>query len=94
MAIKIKVQPKIATIKVSSSTNGGGLQISNPVMVSTTVANIKGRYDALADVDEGQVPPVAGAVGVYNPENDKYEVKKLDFDNLVGDIDDIDGGTF
>lgn len=92
MTIKIKVQPHVATIKVKSK-DGGGIQATNPLILSTTVASLVDRYDELADVIEG-VDPVTGAVGVYNADNDKYEVKKLDFDDLIGDIDDLDGGTF
>lgn len=51
------------------------------------------RLDELLDVVEPANVP-SGAVGVYNSENAKYEIKKLDFDDLVGDIDDVDGGTF
>ncbi len=48
------------------------------------------RLDRLKDVDEGLMP-AEGSTLVYDQQNDKYEVKKLQFE----DIDDnLDGGQF
>lgn len=92
MAIRVKVKPAFVSVKVKSK-NGGGIQATNPIVISSTFKEVIDRYDELVDVTEGTTPS-NGAVGVYNSQNDKYEVKKLDFDDLVGDIDDVDGGTF
>ena len=48
------------------------------------------RLDRMKDVHEGILPP-DGSTLVYDQETDKYEVKKIQFD----DIDDnLDGGSF
>lgn len=95
----IKTIPAV-TITVSQTETG--LKTTNPVALKTvfplsSITNvIQGggtRFDLLEDVIEGP-NPITGEVPVYDSLNDKYEVKRLDFDDLTGDIDDVDGGSF
>lgn len=92
----------IPAISITVKKTDMGFQTSTPIVISTafpvsTVTNIiqggGGRFDTLNDVVEGTAP-VSGDVPVYNATNDKYEVKRLDFDDLTGDVNDVDGGSF
>ena len=88
--IKVNVQQNsIPTIKIKAV--GGQIVPSDPVLVSANMGAI-GRLDALTDVEETGTP-LAGAVPVYDPNNDKYVITQLDFDDLTGDAN-IDGGGF
>lgn len=92
MALGVRVFANTSpSIQVTDIT-GGGIQASNPTIVAANLGTAN-RFDNLQDVSETGTPTV-GSVPVYNPNNDKYEVKPLDFDDLAGDIDDLDGGTF
>lgn len=93
----------IPSISIQVKSNNSILQTSTPILIPTsypvTTGNTyifqggtTGRFDTLEDVVE--VTPETGEVPVYDSTNDKYEVKRLDFDDLVGDIDDVDGGSF
>ncbi len=82
--------PRNSRINVKLSNNGGILQNQTPITIKNQVAEIRSIED-LGDVSE--VAVTAGATLVYNPENDKYEVKKLDVGELAGTIN-LDGGEF
>lgn len=91
MAIKVTTrQYHRPSIKIKIV--GGQPTASNPTIVSANMGPAR-RFDELNDVVEG-ASPVPGAVPVYDANNDKYIVSKLDFDDLVGDIDDVDGGSY
>ena len=69
--------------------NNGRLSTAAPVTLKNQVQEIRSIED-IFDVSEVNVS--AGATLVYNPENDKYEVRPLqneDIDSLT-----LDGGTF
>ena len=69
--------------------NNGRLSTAAPVTLKNQVQEIRSIED-IFDVSEVEVS--AGATLVYNPENDKYEVRPLqneDIDSLT-----LDGGTF
>ena len=70
---------------------GGRLTSVAPITLKNQIQDTKVLAN-LADVSE--VTKVEGATLVYNEDNSKYEVKLLDYDNLTGDIDSIDGGEF
>lgn len=86
-------------VKVTSGTSGS-INVSNPKIVvpaitSSANAQVFGtitRLDELTDVIENL--PANNSTLVYNSETDKYEVKQLDIDNLIGDINTVDGGNF
>lgn len=84
---KIKVKTTIGNNKkVSVKLNSTDAKVNlnnNGNIVST------GRLDLLVDVDATN--EANGSVLVYNSDNDKYEVKPLDFDIVTGDLD---AGTF
>jgi hypothetical protein len=95
MAIKVKVFSSTSPQVKVKTVSGGGIQATGPVVVAANLG-VPGapttRFDALDDVTETGTPTV-GSVPVYNPANDKYEVKPLEFDDITGEID-IDGGDF
>lgn len=69
--------------------NSGRLSSAAPVTLKNQIQEIRSIED-IFDVSEVNVS--AGATLVYNPENDKYEVRPLqneDIDSLT-----LDGGTF
>lgn len=69
--------------------NSGRLSSAAPVTLKNQIQEIRSIED-IFDVSEVEV--TAGATLVYNPENDKYEVRPLqneDIDSLT-----LDGGTF
>ena len=69
--------------------NIGRLSSAAPVNLKNQIQEIRSIED-IFDVSEVEV--TAGATLVYNPENDKYEVRPLqneDIDSLT-----LDGGTF
>ena len=76
-------------IKVTT-TAGGAIQASTPFTLKNQVAEINSIED-IADVSEVDVS--AGATLVYNPENDKYEVRKLQSSDISGTFN-LDGGEF
>lgn len=88
--VQVNVQQRVVpSIKIKAI--GGQIQPSNPMMISANMGSV-GRFDGLIDVEEGPTP-LAGSVPVYDPDNDKYVVTQLDFNNLSGDMA-IDGGGF
>ena len=69
--------------------NNGRLSTAAPVTLKNQIQEIRSIED-IFDVSEVEV--TAGATLVYNPENDKYEVRPLqneDIESLT-----LDGGTF
>lgn len=69
--------------------NNGRLSTAAPVTLKNQVQEIRSIED-IFDVSEVEVS--AGATLVYNPENDKYEVRKLQSEDIGGLT--LDGGTF
>lgn len=87
MTVKIKLKKIKSPISVKATFN-------STEAVATLKKEIGGsnydRLDRLKDVEEGLLPS-DGSTLVYDQETDKYEVKKLQFE----DIDDnLDGGSF
>lgn len=86
---------KVAVGKTTSQmvkvTNTGGiLQSTTPITLKNQITEINSIED-IRDVAEVEV--VAGATLVYNPVNDKYEVKQITQEDISGDIN-LDGGEF
>lgn len=83
------IQPGRAKIVLDSKS--GILQSSTPQTIrSGGGGSIKSLEDIL-DVDEVDVSE--GSTVVYNQSTDKYEIKKLDADELSGDFN-LDCGEF
>ena len=81
---------KKRTVKVSSNTTAGVLNTTTPVTIkNTTGVTSSSRLDGLLDVDATNES--AGATLIYNADQDKYIVKKLDLGDISGALD---GGTF
>lgn len=76
-------------LNVKLTNTGGSLQSSTPVTLKNQATEIKSIED-IRDVSEVEV--VAGATLVYNSENDKYEVRKINSEDF-GTIN-LDGGDF
>lgn len=69
--------------------NNGRLSSAAPITLKNQIQEIRSIEDIL---DVAEVDVSAGATLVYNSENDKYEVRKLqseDFETL-----NLDGGSF
>jgi 4-hydroxyphenylpyruvate dioxygenase-like putative hemolysin len=82
------------TVKVSANGTGGVLDTTVPVTLKNTPVLMPqgagvNRLDHLTDVVA--TGEMNGATLVYNADNDKYIVQKLDFADVTGDLD---GGTF
>ena len=75
-------------IKVKNTS--GVLQNQSPITIKGMGHGVKSIED-IGDVSEVSVEE--GAVPVYTPSNDKYEIKKLDADDLDGDFN-LDCGEF
>ncbi len=75
-------------VKVTNT--GSGLQSSTPITLKNQVAEIRSIED-IADVAEVNV--TAGSTLIYNPSNDKYEVRLLEAQDIQGAIN-LDGGEF
>lgn len=71
-------------------TNGGIIQSQTPITLKNQITEITSIED-IRDVAEVDV--TAGATLVYNPTNDKYEVRKLDAGDISGTFN-LDGGEF
>jgi hypothetical protein len=76
-------------LNVKLTNTGGSLQSATPITLKNQVSEIKSIED-IRDVSEVEV--VAGATLVYNSENDKYEVRKINSEDF-GTIN-LDGGDF
>lgn len=81
---------KTTTQNVKVTNTGGVLQSSTPITLKNQITEINSIED-IKDVAEVEV--VAGATLVYNPINDKYEVKQITQEDISGDIN-LDGGEF
>jgi hypothetical protein len=81
---------RTTTQNIKVNTTGGIIQSTTPITLKNQVTEIRSIED-ISDVAEVDV--VEGATLVYNPENDKYEVRKLEAGDLSGDIN-LDGGVF
>ena len=81
---------RTSTINVKMNKSGSILQSSiNPITLKNQISEIRSIED-IADVAEVEV--ASGSTLMYNPANDKYEVRKIqstDFDVL-----NLDGGEF
>lgn len=86
------VNPTIRNTKINVTLNNRGnkLTSSTPITLKNQVSEIRSIED-IADVAEIDV--TAGSTLVYNPQNDKYEVKKLEVGDIAGTIN-LDGGEF
>lgn len=85
MTVKIKLKKIPSPISVKAT-------FTSTDAVATLKKEIGGydRLDKMKDVEEG-LAPQDGSTLVYDQETDKYEVKKIQFE----DIDDnLDGGNF
>lgn len=71
-------------------TNGGILQTQTPITLKNQISEIRSIEDIM---DVSEVSVTAGSTLVYNPTNDKYEVRKLNATDLAGTIN-LDGGEF
>lgn len=69
--------------------NNGRLSSAAPITLKNQIQEIRSIED-IADVSEVDVS--AGSTLVYNPENDKYEVRKLQSEDF--DAFNLDGGSF
>ena len=69
--------------------NNGRLSSAAPITLKNQIQEIRSIED-IADVSEVDVS--SGSTLVYNPENDKYEVRKLQSDDF--DVLNLDGGSF
>jgi hypothetical protein len=69
--------------------NNGRLSSAAPITLKNQIQEIRSIED-IADVTEVEV--TAGSTLVYNPENDKYEVRKLQSEDF--DTFNLDGGSF
>lgn len=76
--------------QVKVNNTGGVLQTSTPITLKNQVTEINSIED-IADVAEVDVS--SGSTLVYNESMDRYEVKKLDVGDIVGEFD-LDGGEF
>jgi hypothetical protein len=80
----------MATRLVAKITNNNGrLSSAAPITLKNQIQEIRSIED-IADVSEVDVS--SGSTLVYNPENDKYEVRKLQSDDF--DVLNLDGGSF
>lgn len=82
--------PRNSQINVTLTNKGNRLTSSTPITLKNQVSEIRSIED-LGDVAEVEVAD--GATLVYNSQNDKYEVKKLDLGDIAGTIN-LDGGEF
>lgn len=81
---------RTTTQNIKVHTTGGLLQTSTPITLKNQVNEISSIED-IRDVAEVDVSE--GATLVYNSSNDKYEVRKLQAEDLSGNIN-LDGGEF
>jgi hypothetical protein len=80
------------TVQVSTNATAGIIDTTTPVTLKNIPLGVGvNRLDKLTDVDASF--ETDNATLVYNSILDKYIVKKLEFNDLDGDIE-VDGGTF
>lgn len=81
----------MATNLVAKITNNNGrLSAAAPITLKNQIQEIRAIED-FGNVSEVDVR--TGSTLIYNSENDKYEVKQLNFSDLAGDVS-LDGGSF
>lgn len=81
---------RTSTINVKMNKSGSILQSSiNPITLKNQISEIRSIED-IADVAEVEV--TSGSTLIYNPSNDKYEVRKLQSQDF--DVLNLDGGEF
>ena len=84
---------KTTTQNVKVTNTGGVLQSTTPITLKNQITEIT-EINSIEDIkDVAEVEVVAGSTLVYNPINDKYEVKKITQEDISGDIN-LDGGEF
>lgn len=81
---------RTTTQNIKVHTTGGLLQTSTPITLKNQVNEISSIED-IRDVAEVDVS--TGATLIYNSSNDKYEVRKLQAEDISGNIN-LDGGEF
>lgn len=74
--------------KIKVSNQGGILQPTSPLTLKNQIKELHTIED-IGDVSEVDV--TTGSTLVYNSENDKYEVRKLNATDISGSLD---GGEF
>lgn len=79
---------KKRNIQISADETSGVINTSTPVTLKGGIS-VTPRLDSLIDVDATQ--ETTGATLVYDSPTDTYVVKKLEFDNVEGNLD---GGSF
>ncbi len=84
--IKVTVKPSSTQFKVQTQTSP--ISVGNRISSSIT----SGRLDSLSDVVENS--PANNSTLVYNSDTDKYIVKKLDLDDVIDSLSELDGGQF
>lgn len=81
-----------ALLNVKVSNLGGSLSSPGPITLKNQISEIN-SIEHISDVDEINV--TNGATLIYNSTTDKYEIKLLEFSNIVGENNlQLDGGTF
>ena len=81
---------RTTTQNVRVTNTGSGLQTSTPITLKNQTAEIRSIED-IADVFEVDV--TEGATLVYNATNDKYEVRRIEAQDIQGEFN-LDGGEF
>ncbi len=81
---------RTTTQNVRVTNTGSGLQTSTPITLKNQVAEIRSIED-IADVFEVDV--TGGATLLYNATNDKYEVRRIEAQDIQGEFN-LDGGEF
>lgn len=79
MGIKVKLK-NTTRINIKNRTINS---TQTPISIKGTVNSIKSIED-IGDIDEISV--ANGSTIVYNPDTDKYEIKKLNIENIDGTI--------
>lgn len=77
----------ITRLVAKITNNSGRLSTGAPITLKNQIQEIRSIED-FADVTEVDVSD--GATLVYNSQNDKYEIRQLQ----IEDLGDIDGGSF
>ncbi len=79
-----------ALLNVKVNNLGGSLSSPGPITLKNQISEIN-SIEHIGDVDEINVTD--GATLIYNSSTDKYEIKLLEFSNIIGE-NNLDGGTF
>jgi len=87
MTVKVKIKKIPNKVSVKAAFNSTDVVAT---LKKDTGGTNYDRLDRMKDVEEGLMP-ADGSTLVYDQETDKYEVKKLQFEDID---DDLDGGSF